>query len=77
MPFVSRAQNFLKDQGKLKDYPGHELMVSTVQFLLDNNAIGHENLIRTDDIVEYLQKIKPGIKRGPCMGNRCFGTIKR
>lgn len=65
MPFESRARRFLKDQGKLsKPKPRCELMVATIQFLLDNNAIGHKNLIRTDDIVEHIQKIKPKLTRG-------------
>ena len=61
MPFESRARRFLKDQGKLsKPKPRCEINgCHQIQFLLDNNAIGHKNLIRTDDIVEHIQKIKP------------------
>ena len=65
MSFVSRAQDFLKDQGDLKKHPKHEIMMATIQFLFDEDAIGRQNLVSTNSIIEHLNAIGHKIERGP------------
>jgi len=53
MPFITRAREFLVDQGGLAANRNRNVMVETVRYLLDN-AIGLENAVSTNTIIEYL-----------------------
>jgi hypothetical protein len=66
MPFITRARNFLQNPDSIVTTPRkRQIMVDTVQFLFDKNAIGYGNAISTDLIVEYLQDLDHKIERGP------------
>lgn len=54
MPFVERAQQFIVDQGDLKNDKYCNEMVSTIEYML-KNAVGVGNAISTDKIIEYLR----------------------
>jgi hypothetical protein len=79
MSFVSRAHNFLKDQGELKGKKYSDIMLETVKFLLEN-AVGLKNAKSTDKIIKYLETKKIKINRnqweilvlGPLRENKVF-----
>lgn len=62
MPFVSRAQNFLKDQGTLCGDRYCGMMVETVRYMLDH-AIGSSNATSTKKILEHLKSKGYDVKR--------------
>lgn len=62
MPFVSRAQNFLKDQGPLCGDQYCGMMIETVRYMLDN-AIGISNATSTKKILEHLKSKGYKVKR--------------
>ncbi|WP_067052740.1 hypothetical protein [Methanofollis ethanolicus] len=53
MPFVTRARNFMFDQGVLCSSRYCTLMVETVRFLLDH-AVGLEHAVPTAEILAHL-----------------------
>lgn len=55
MPFIAHAEHFLKDQGSLSTHKKRGEMIETVNFMLQN-AVGVDNAIATQKIVEHLKK---------------------
>jgi hypothetical protein len=53
MPFVTRARNFMADQGVLCSSRYCTLMVETVRYLLDH-AVGLEHAVPTAEVIAHL-----------------------
>jgi hypothetical protein len=53
MPFISAAREFLEDPGELAEDKNLDVMNDTISFLL-GSAIGLENAVPTDTIIEFL-----------------------
>lgn len=76
MPFVTRAREFVAHPEIIATSPGkRELMVDSVEYLLDNNHIGHNNAVSTEILVEYLNGLGHRIDRGPWETN-ILGTLR-
>lgn len=79
MSFIKRAQDFIKNPSELEGEKYLDVMVITVQYLLDN-AIGLKNAKSTDKIIKYLETKKIKINRnqweilvlGPLRENKIF-----
>ncbi len=66
MPFVAAAREFVLHPETIRtSLRKREIMVDSVEFLLDNNHIGRNNAVSTEVIIEYLNGLGHSIQRGP------------
>lgn len=66
MPFITRAREFVLHPETIAAKPQkRQIMVDSVNFLLDNGHIGRDNAVSTDSIIEYLNGLGHSIERGP------------
>lgn len=66
MPFITAAREFVAHPEIVRTTPRkREIMVDSIQFLLDNNHIGRNNAVSTETIVDHLNELGHSIERGP------------